>query len=63
MPIKIFSATGDHRDDFCNVETQFNDWEKHEKPRIQEINTTVCELTSKRETSSYIMTLVVRFEQ
>lgn len=63
MPIKIFAATGDHRDDFRMVQDQYNEWETEENPRVVEISTEVCELPTKRENSAFMLTLVARYEK
>jgi len=62
MPIKIFAAPGDHRDDFQSLERQVNDWIAQSRPRIVDMRTTVNPLAEKRENSGFMMTLVVHYE-
>lgn len=62
MPIKIFSAPGDFRDDFAKVEEQFNEWEKEAGPKITDIRTTVNTIAG-RENNAYVLTLVVHYER
>ena len=62
MPIKIFAAPGDHRDDFAHVQEQVNQWIDQAHPRIVSIHTTVNEMPGKRETGSFLMSLVAHYE-
>ena len=62
MPIKIFAAPGDHRDDFANVEEQTNQWIEEAHPRIVSLHTTVNEMPGKRDAGQFMMTLVVYYE-
>ncbi len=63
MPIKIFSAPGDHRDDFGHVERQVNEWITAEHPKVRDIRVAVNELGIKRDVGQFMMTLVVHYEQ
>ena len=63
MPIKIFSAPGDHRDDFAHVETQANEWIAAERPRIVHTAIAVNEMPGKRESGQFILTLVIHYDQ
>jgi len=63
MPIKIFAAPGDHRDDFGQVETQANEWIAAQHPKIVNTNIAVNDMPGKRESKSYILTLVIHYEQ
>ena len=62
MPIKIFSAPGDHRDDFKQVEEQVNTWIAESSPRVISVNPTVNNLQQKREHGNYMLTLVVHYD-
>ncbi len=62
MPIKIFSAPGDHRDDFTHVETQFNEWEAEKQPNIVSLHTTADPLPTQRDVGSFMLTLVVYYQ-
>ncbi len=62
MPIKVFSAPGDHRNDFQTIEDQVNAWISEARPRVLEIQTTVTPMT-KRELGDFFMTLVVLYEE
>ncbi len=62
MPIKIFAAPGDHRDDFDQVEIQFNEWEAEHKPRIISLHVDVETMSHKRDIGQYIMSLVAHYE-
>ena len=62
MPIKIFAAPGDQRNDFEHVETQANTWMKETGPKIVSMHTTVNQLPTVRETSQFMMTLLVHYE-
>ena len=63
MPIKIFSAPGDHLDDYAHVENQSNEWIEATKPDIKAINTTVNQLPTKRDTGQFMLTLVIHYEK
>ena len=63
MPIKIFVAPGDHRDDFNQVETQANEWIATHHPKIISTNIAVNEMPGKRDSKGYMLTLVIRYEQ
>jgi hypothetical protein len=62
MPIKIFAAPGDHRDDFKQVETQANEWIAATTPRIVNTNIAVREMPGKRESGKFMLTLVLHYE-
>ena len=62
MPIKIFSAPGDHRDDFVMVETQVNDWISEKNPKILELTPAVNQLQEKRDASAFMLTVVIHYE-
>jgi len=62
MPIKIFAAPGDHRDDFRQVETQANEWIAAAAPRIVNTNIAVREMPGKRESGQFMLTLVLHYE-
>ena len=62
MPIKIFAAPGDHRDDFRQVESQANEWIAETHPKVCGTNIAVNELPGKRESGQYMLTLVVLHE-
>ncbi len=63
MPIKIFAAPGDHRNDFDQVELQANAWIEDTRPNIISLHSTVNKLPTTRETSQFMMTLVVHYEK
>ncbi|MBI4718211.1 MAG: hypothetical protein HY763_10430 [Planctomycetes bacterium] len=62
MPIKIFAAPGDHRDDFKKVEQQVNEWETASRARIVGMELAVNPMPEKRDAGHYLMTLAVRYE-
>ena len=62
MPIRIFAAPGDHRDDFKQVEQQVNTWMAETRPRIVSLHPMVNEMSDKRDHGKYMMTLVVHYE-
>ena len=63
MPIKIFAAPGDHRNDFDQVELQTNAWIEETHPNIISMHPTVNKLPTTRESSHFMMTLVVHYEK
>ena len=63
MPIKIFAAPGDHRNDFEQVEVQANEWIASAKPSIQAMQTTVNQMPSARESNFFMMTLVLMYDE
>ena len=63
MPIKIFAASGDHRNDFDQIELQANTWIEETQPNIISVHPTVNKLPTTRETSQFVMTLVVHYEK
>ena len=62
MPVKIFAAPGDHRDDFQQVEEQVNAWIAEARPRIVNMHPAVNPLTEKREHGRFMLTVVVHYE-
>ena len=62
MPIKIFAAPGDHRNDFSQVEQQFNEWVEQHRPQVLSIHPLVNEMTGKQDIGAYMMTLVAHFD-
>ena len=62
MPIKIFAAPGDQRDDFKHVEQQVNTWIAETVPRIVSLHPMVNEIPGRREHGAYMLTLVVYYE-
>ena len=62
MPIKIFAAPGDHRNDFRSVEEQVNRWIQEAQPRIISLHPTVNEMPGKRDLGDFMMTLVAHYE-
>ena len=63
MPIKIFAAPGDHRNDFEQVEKQANEWIASNKPAVRAIQTTVNQMPSARESNHFMMTLVLLYDE
>ncbi len=63
MPIKIFAAPGDYRDDFAHVEEQTNAWIAEKHPKINDMQASVVCLPVKRESGQFMLTLVVRYEE
>ena len=63
MPIKIFAAPGDTRDDFAHIEEQVNRWIDQAHPRIISMNTTVNDMPGKRDTGMFMMSLVILYDQ
>ncbi|UCE58203.1 MAG: hypothetical protein JSU63_12260 [Phycisphaerales bacterium] len=63
MPIKIFAAPGDHRDDFTKMEQQVNAWIAKTRPRIVSLHPTVNQTHEKRDHGGFMMTLVVHYEE
>jgi len=63
MPIKIFSAPGDHQNDFRAVEEQVNQWLAESRPRLIGIHPMVNALdSSRRNIGDFMMTVVVHYE-
>ena len=62
MPIKIFAAPGDHRNDFEAVEIQVNDWIKQNKPDVRDIRCTVNAMPEKRNLGDFLLTVIVLYE-
>jgi len=62
MPIKIFSAPGDHRDNFEVVETQINDWIESAKPSVRDMQLDVTPLPERRDSKTFMMTIVLRYD-
>jgi hypothetical protein len=63
MPLKIFSAPGDHRDDFQQVEDQFNQWEKETEPTVNHIQTTMHDVSSSQTLGNAVLTVVVHYDR
>ena len=62
MPIKIFAAPGDHRDDFESLEQQLNAWIKEADARIVSLHAMVNEVSGKREHGGFMMTVLVHYD-
>lgn len=62
MPIKIFAAPGDHRNDFEAVEIQVNEWIKQNKPDVRDIRCTVNAMPEKRNLGDFLLTVIVLYE-
>lgn len=63
MPVKIFAAPGDHRNDFREVEKQVNQWESTESVRILGITACVTPVQGQREVGPFLLTLTVLYEK
>ena len=63
MPIKIFAAPGDHRDDFEQIEQQANEWMEESGARVVSMQTTVSLMPTARDVGSFMMTLLVHYER
>ncbi len=63
MPIKIFAAPGDHRNDFEAVETQTNTWLAETNPRVLSIHPLVNQMPSSRDSNQFMMTMVVHYDK
>lgn len=60
MPIKIFAAPGDTRNDFEQVEMQANQWMDEKKPQVISMHMTVNQMPgTPRDSGSFMMTLLV----
>ncbi len=62
MPIKVFSAPGDHRDDFEVVEDQVNAWLHENEARLQDMMMDITPLPQSRDSKSFMMTIVIRYD-
>lgn len=62
MPIKIFSAPGDQRDDFESIEAQVNDWMESAKPTVADMQLDITPLPERRDSKTFMMTIVLRYE-
>lgn len=62
MALKIFAAPGDHRDDFEQVEKQYNEWAERTQANVTEMQCAVNAMPEKRDSGGYLLTLVVRYE-
>lgn len=63
MPIKIFAAPGDHRDDFREVEKQVNQWEASDAISILQISTCVTPMQGARDVGPFLLTITVPYEK
>ena len=61
MPIKIFAAPGDHKNDFASVEEQVNSWMTQSNHRILGIQSTVNAMPSQYSVGDFMMTVVVHY--
>jgi hypothetical protein len=59
MPIKIFAGPGDHRDDFCHVESQANKWLSESAARVVGMESTVNSMPGTPDGGTFRMTLVI----
>ena len=62
MPIKIFAAPGDHKNDFESVEEQVNAWIARNAHRVVSIQSHVNAMPSQHRVGDFIMTVVVHYE-
>ncbi len=62
MKFKIFSAPGDHRDDFVEIERQLNQWASTELADVLHIQMDVHELAETKTTGRYLMTVLVGYQ-
>ncbi len=62
MPVKIFAAPGDHRNDFEQIEVQTNEWLERDQPKVISMHMTVNQLPTTRDHGSFMMTLLVHHE-
>ncbi len=62
MPIKVFAAPGDHRNDFEAVENQVNEWIEQNKPDVRDIRCTVNAMPEKRDLGDYMLTVIVLYQ-
>ncbi len=62
MKFKIFSAPGDHRDDFDMLEKQLNEWVSGQQPEIVDLHMNVTAMTDSKNTGRYLMTVLVAYE-
>jgi hypothetical protein len=62
MPIKVFSAPGDHRTDFRAVEDQFNQWQSERQPKIVALHCAVNNTIERKDLGTYILTIVAHYE-
>lgn len=62
MPIKIFAAPGDHRNDFTSVEKQVNAWIAQTDPRVLAIQSMVNAMPAQQTLGDFMLTVVVHFE-
>jgi hypothetical protein len=63
MKFKIFSAPGDHRDDFESLENQMNEWSQSEVPHVVHWNMSVTAMTDPKNLGRYLMTAMVAYQQ
>jgi len=63
VPIKIFAAPGDHRDDFREVEKQVNQWEASDAISILQISTCVTPMPEHRDVGPFLLTVTVHYEK
>ena len=62
MPIKIFAAPGDHRNDFEAVEKQVNEWIEENTADVRDIRCTVNAMPEKRGLGDFLLTVIVHYE-
>lgn len=63
MPIKVFAAPGDHRDDFREVEKQVNQWEASDAISILQISSSVTPMPGTRDVGPFLLTVTVLYEK
>lgn len=61
MRVKIFSAPGDHRDDFRQVEDQTNEWLAESKPNVLAMHCSVTPVHDRKD-MGFIMTVLIQYE-
>jgi hypothetical protein len=62
MPIKVFSAPGDHRDDCRLIENQVNEWMEAAQPTVVDMHCCVSARSERRGVRSFVLTIVVHYE-
>lgn len=62
MPIRIFCAPGDHRNDFKPVEDQVNRWISEVHPQIVHLQTSVNAMPGDARLGEFMMTIVVHYD-
>lgn len=63
MPIKIFAAPGDHRNNFESLEDQVNQWMATKGPKVLSMHSSVTEMKDRKDIGSFMLTMVIHYDE